>query len=49
MEAVQVISVVFFDKDRTAEYCFNSGKAKANLEIDMLGASIVYYIPVQIT
>ena len=39
-------SVVFFDKDRTAEYCFNSGKAKANLEIDMLGASIVYYIPV---
>lgn len=39
-------SVSFFDKDQAAEYNFKNGKGKANLNIDMLGASIVYYIPV---
>lgn len=45
-KSVAPYSVDFFDEEGYADLMLDSGKATAKLSLNMLGASIVYYIPV---
>lgn len=39
-------SVSFFDKEQTSKLLYNDEGVKANLEINFMGASLIYYLPV---